>query len=147
MGLFGGGNNSASNTTNNTIDNSVRNIAAGGIGVEGDGNNINVTDGGAFELIGRTFSDITDLSKSNKKIESDNFRAMLDAQSGFSMQALDYTEENNARAINAVMDSNDRVSETVQKVNAANSGDMSQTIKQVSMVLVVGVVAVLVLKR
>jgi hypothetical protein len=153
MGLLSSSNRS-SNTTNNNTDNSSINLNAGGTAVDGNRNIVNITDGGAFDLIGSTFSDFMDLnsdfmdlSKSNKEIESKNFLSMLDSQNGFSRQALDYTEENNARAINAVMASNDRVSETVQKVNAANSGDMSQTIKQVSMVLVVGVVAVLVLKR
>jgi hypothetical protein len=168
MGLFSSSNKSA-NTTNNSTDNSSINLNAGGTAVDGNNNRINITDGGAFDLVGkafndsskmladgvgallesqnRSFSEITDLSRSNKEIESKNFLSMLDSQSGFSSQALDYSNENNARAINAVINSNDRVSETVQKVNAANSGDMSQTIKQVSIVLVVGVVSILVLKR
>jgi hypothetical protein len=156
MGLLSSSNKS-SNTTNNNTDNSSINLNAGGTAIDGDGNVVNITDGGAFDLMDKAFENVnktlsggvgklSDLMLSNKEIESKNFLAMLDSQSAFSGKALDYSNENNSRAINAVIESNDRVSETVQKVNAANSGDMSATIKQVSVILVVGAAAVMIFK-
>lgn len=158
MGLLSSSNKS-SNTTNNNTDNSSINLNAGGVGVDGDDNFIQVTDGGAFDLVGGAFEgmaetleggfdslvdgqveglkEITALSQTNSEINAETFQAMIDQQGAFTGEALDYSAIQSQRAIEAVQNSNDAIAETVQRVSAGEAGQITEVVKKLVLGLTV----------
>ncbi|EAT13381.1 hypothetical protein HF888_07795 [Bermanella marisrubri] len=154
MGLFSSSNRS-SNTTNNNTDNSSINLNAGGTAIDGDGNVVNITDGGAFNLVGSAFDDlnesladnfenlvegqikglgdITDLQKTTAEINADTFNNIVDQQSNFTGRALDYSEIQAQRGIEAAMQANDAIAETAQKVSAGDAGLISESMNKIVM--------------
>lgn len=148
MGLLSSKNKS-SNVTNNHTDNSSINLNNGGVGVDGDGNNIHITDGGAFELVGNATTLMLESSAETMRTVAEQ---TTDLASEISADAFDFatasqdsandlTKTMMEQSLGAIQNNNDRIAEQVERVAAISAGDNSELMsKAMTGAVVLGIV-------